>query len=59
MHPGRALGILVGSALVVLAVIALVGIVAPETVPAVLLVGALAYLISIPVGYIVARRLHW
>lgn len=59
MHPGRTLGVLVGSALVVLAVIALVGIVAPETVPVVYLVGALAYLISIPIGYLVVRRLHW
>lgn len=58
-HPGRTLGLLAGSALVVLAAIALVGAVAPDAYPVVLLVGVVLYLASIPVGYVVVRRRHW
>lgn len=58
-HPGRTLGILVVAAAAALGAIYLVGVVAPDAQPTILLVGALAYLIVIPLGYIVQRRRHW
>jgi hypothetical protein len=58
-HPGRTLGVLVVAAAAVLGAIYLVGAVAPDAQPAVILVGAIAYLITIPLWYVVQRRRHW
>lgn len=55
MYPGRAPGAHVGSTPVALPVIAPLGIVAPEAVPAVYLVGALTYPVSIPFGHLEVR----
>jgi hypothetical protein len=58
-HPGRTLGVLVVAAAAVLGAICLVGVVAPDAQPAFLLVGAVVYLITIPVWYVVQLRRHW
>ena len=58
-HPGRMLGVLVVAAAAVLGAICLVGVVAPVGQPAILVVGAVAYLILIPLWYVVQRRRHW
>jgi hypothetical protein len=58
-HPGRTLGVLVVAAAAVLGAIRLVGVVAPDAQPAFLLVGAVVYLITIPVWYVVQLRRHW
>jgi hypothetical protein len=57
-HPGRTLIVLVVAA-AVLGAICLVGVVAPGAQPASLLVGAVVYLITIPLWYVVQRRRHW
>jgi hypothetical protein len=58
-HAGRTLIILVVAAAAVLGAIGVVGVVAPEAQPAILAIGVVAYLISIPLGYVYQRHLHW
>lgn len=58
-HPGRTLLVLIVGAAAMLGVIGLVGVVAPEAQPAFVAVGVAAYLVSIPIGYLYQRHLHW